>query len=583
MPLYGGDRRITPEEAAKQAPYAVRPTLYGSRHAVSAGHYLATAAGFSILEAGGNAIDAGCAAGIALGILHPDEVNFAGVAPIMIRLASGECLSIAGLGHWPMSIPPNIFNEKYNGEMPIGVLRTVVPAAPDAWITALRDHGTMSFADVAGPAMRYANEGFSAYWQLVENIKRDEDGFRRWESNAKIFLPNGRPPELNSRFKQLDLASTIKYMIDEEKAASTAGRVAGLEAARAAFYAGDIAHAIVNFIQQEGGYLSLDDMANFKSKYEPIVSVRWRDFNVMTCGPWCQGPALAHALKLVEKIGLGDLKHNDDKYIHVLTEVIKSVFSDREYRYGDPRFVDVDMEKILSDEYLELRSREISMDRAMPDMPPLPGMPKAEIPKSDKIPERPRDTSYCCVVDRWGNAFSATPSDVSYTSPVVPGTGVVPSFRGAQSRPDPRHPSGFAPGKRPRLTPNPAIAVKDDGSIMPFGCPGGDGQVQAMLQVFLNINHFGMDVQQAIDSPRFISYSFPNSFAPYEHYPARMGVESRIDGEVIESLRQKGHDVLLRESFTRSMCSVNAIYYDASTKFFRAGADPRQACYAIVS
>ncbi|TMJ23967.1 MAG: gamma-glutamyltransferase family protein, partial [Alphaproteobacteria bacterium] len=275
---------------------SARPTLYGSRHAVSAGHYLAAAAGFSILEAGGNAIDAGCAAGIALAVLHPDEVKVAGVAPIMIRTGEGKVVTIAGLGHWPKRFPADLFMREHGGKMPLGLLRTVVPAAPDAWITALSDWGTMTFGDVASAAIRYAREGFAVFDYMATMIKEYEQGYRSWPSNAAIFLPGGNVPKVGDRFLQTDLAGTLQYMVDQERAASSRGRLAGLAAARAAFYCGDIAETIVRYHEQNGGYLARDDLANFHSRYEEPVKVRWRDFEVYTCGPWCQGPMLAQAL-----------------------------------------------------------------------------------------------------------------------------------------------------------------------------------------------------------------------------------------------------------------------------------------------
>ena len=177
----------------------MRPTLYGNRQAVSAGHYLAAAVGTAILDSGGNAIDAGCCAGMALAILHPDEVNFAGVAPIIIRLANGEVITIAGLGHWPMSIPADLFVREYDGELPYGVLRTVVPAAPDAWITALKHYGTMSFGEVANAAIEFARDGFSVFHFLASAFERNSDHNRRWPSNEALFLPDDRPPQLGER------------------------------------------------------------------------------------------------------------------------------------------------------------------------------------------------------------------------------------------------------------------------------------------------------------------------------------------------------------------------------------------------
>src|SRR5271155_4940686 len=196
-----------------------RPTISGTRHAVSAGHYLAAAAGFAMLEAGGNAIDAGCAAGVALGVLQPDLVNVAGVAPIMIRLADGTVESIAGLGWWPKRLPADLFMREHGGKMPDGVLRTVVPAAPDAWITALRRHGTMRFADVAVSAIRFSAEGFAVYPLLAQSIVTHAAEYRRWESNAAVFLPGGRVPATGDKFVQTDQARTIKFMADQDRAA----------------------------------------------------------------------------------------------------------------------------------------------------------------------------------------------------------------------------------------------------------------------------------------------------------------------------------------------------------------------------
>ncbi|MGE0717645.1 MAG: gamma-glutamyltransferase family protein [Alphaproteobacteria bacterium] len=562
-----------------------RPTLYGSRHGVSAGHYLAAAAGFAILEAGGNAIDAGCCAGIALGVLHPDEVNVAGVAPIMIRTGAGRIVTIAGLGHWPMGIPADLFMREHGGRMPVGILRTVVPSAPDAWITALSDFGTMSFGDVAAAAIRFARDGFAVFEYLAKQIKLYEQDYAAWPTNRAIFLPNGRPPEVGERFVQTDLAAMLQFMADEERAAAKGGRVAGLEAARAAFYAGDIAERICRFHAENGGYLTREDMRHFRSRYEEPVTVRWRDFSIVTCGPWCQGPTLAQAVRMVDRAGLDGLDHNSADYIHLLTEIFKAAFADREYRYGDPRFVDVGLDELLSDAHVAARVAAIDPRRAMPDMPGPLGRPARPVdpPAGGASHQIDPDTSYLCAVDRWGNAFSATPSDGSWRSPVIPGLGIVPSARGTQSRPDPAHPCGVFPGKRPRLTPNPALALRDDGSVIPFGTPGGDVQIQAMLQVFLNAFHFGMDIQEAIDAPRFASFSFPNSFAPFTHLPGRLEMEDRLPKTVTEDLTARGHDLALWPAFARRAASVEAILLDTKTGFLRAGADPRQPAYAVVS
>lgn len=559
-----------------------RPTISGTRHAISAGHYLAASAGFAILEAGGNAVDAGCAAGIALGVLQPDLVSVAGVAPIMIRLADGQMESIAGLGHWPRRLPPDVFMREHGGRMPPGVRRMVVPAAPDAWIQALARNGTMTFGEIAEAAIRFAAEGFAVYDLLHESIATHAAEYVAWPENAAIFLPGGVAPAIGSRFVQADLARSLTYMADQERAAR-GDRLAGLEAAHGAFYRGDLARAITRFVADQGGFLALDDMAEFRSRIEPVVTRDWRGHQVSVCGPWCQGPALLQALLIVERLGLDGLEHNSAEYLHRLTEALKGALADREYHFTDPATSHVPLEDLLSASHIAARAAAIDFSRAHPGLPEpilgqgpsLPSASRADLPKVEA------DTSYVAVVDRWGNAFSATPSDGSWNVPVVPGTGLVVSGRGSQSRPDPAHPAGVAPGKRPRLTPNPAMVVTRDGGVMPFGTPGGDVQIQAMLQVLLNILHFGMDVQEAIEAPRVASHSFPSSFAPYEYFPGRLAVESRIPEAVRSDLAARGHEIKPWPERTWLAGSVEVVLSEPGAGLIHAGADPRRAAYAI--
>ncbi len=558
-----------------------RPTVYGTRHAVSAGHYLAATAAFDILESGGNAIDAGCAAGIALGVLQPDLVNVAGVAPIMIRLANGHVESIAGLGWWPKKLPADLFMREHGGKIPDGVLRTVVPAAPDAWITALRRHGTMRFADVAAPAIRFAAEGFAVYPLLATSIAAHEHEYRRWASNTAVFLPNGRVPRSGEKFVQTDLARTLQFMADQDRAAG-ADRLAGLQAAHDAFYRGDIAREITAYQNQEGGYLSMQDLAEYSSPVEPVVRRMWRGHELITCGPWCQGPALHEALALFDRAGFDGLEHNSPTYLHRLAECVNLAMSDREHFFGDPAFVDVPIDYLLDPATISRRAAAVRDDRAFGEMPaPLDRSNAPHAPTLADLPKVEADTSYCCVVDRWGNAFSATPSDGSGNVPVVPGLGITPSGRGSQSRPDPRHPAGVAPGKRPRLTPNPAMVVTDKGGVMPFGTPGGDVQTQAMLQVLMNVLHFGMEVQDAIEAPRVASYSFPSSFAPFEYFPGRLAAEARIDAATRADLAARGHEVKDWPEWTWLAGSVEVILVDPEKGLIGAGADPRRPAYAI--
>jgi len=548
---------------------ALRPTITGTRQMVASGHYLATLAGHAMLEAGGNAVDAGCAAGIALGVLQSDIVNVAGVAPILVRMAdSAEVISIAGLGWWPAALDPAVFVNRHGGKLPIGVLRTVVPSAPDAWLTALSRFGTMRFADIVEPAIRYARDGFHMHALMAQTLREKAVDYGRWESTSSIYLPGGNPPDTGDLFIQSDLAATLQYMADEERAAGGDLRT-GYEAARSAFYLGDIARKIVDHQQANGGLLAMEDLAAYRSEVGRTVERRFGAYSVHTCDAWCQGPTLLQALKMVEHSGLKDLPRNGADYIHLLTEILKIAFRDRERFYGDPRFVDVPLQTLLSDKYAAECIAGIDPGKA------------ADAGRANPVPEpgTEPDTSYVSVADRWGNTFSATPSDGSWHAPVVPGTGLVPSCRGTQSRLDPDHPAGLAPGKRPRLTPSPALAVADDGSVIAFGTPGGDVQIQAMVQVFLNLSLFSMDLQAAIEAPRFATYSFPSSFYPYEDRPQLLKLESRLDPGLDDDLLSRGHKVERWPDYSWLAGGVCAVVSGKAGYF--GGADPRRPSYAI--
>jgi gamma-glutamyltranspeptidase/glutathione hydrolase len=300
---------------------------------------------------------------------------------------------------------------------------------------------------------------------------------------------------------------------------------------------------------------------------------------------------LLQALNLLKGTDLAALGHNSIAYIHVLTEAIKIAAADREAYYGDPKFVDVPMAALLSEDYSSARRALIRMDQAWREMPPagyVHGHPWRGN-EGDRPPARTPveaggsafDTTYVCAIDREGNVFSATPSDSTRTSPIIPGLGFAASSRGSQSHADPDHIASVAPGKRPRLTPCPALAVRDGEFLMPFGTPGGDVQTQAMLQTFLNIHAFGMDPQSAVEEPRFVSYSFPSWFAPYDYYPGELYLESRIPEAVGAGLEQLGHTVNWWPDKTSVAGSVSAILRDEISGVMHAAADPRRNAYAV--
>ncbi len=551
---------------------SVRPTLSGTRHMVSANHHLAAQAAFQILEAGGNAVDAGVCGGLVLGVVQSDIVNIAGVAPIMLHRARDRTtLTIDGLGVWPRAASVELFHQRHGGRIPRGVLRTVVPAAPCAWITALTRFGTMSFADVAAAAIRFAGEGFPMYPLMADSLAAQRDRLAEWSTTAAIYLPGGQPPRVGERFVQSDLARTLRYMADEERATHARGgdRTAALAAARDAFYRGEIAARIADAQADQGGLLTREDLAAFRTRIEPAVAIHSLGLEVNACGPWCQGPTLLQALRLLEGMDLVSMGHNSADYVHVVVEALKLAFADREAYFGDPRFVAVPLARLLSEDHARAQRQRIDMRHAA-----------ADAPRADE-PQRCTDTSYIAVVDRDGNAFSATPSDSAFDAPVVPGTGLVPSFRGCQSRGIPGHPSSVAPGKRPRLKPSPAMALGADGSVMPFGSPGGDVQPQAMLQVLLNLQVFGMTPQAAVEAPRFATFSFPDSFEPHATLPGRLTLEARIDEGVARDLLCRGHDVRWWPQWAWQAGGVCLVSVNGARRAFFGAADPRRhSCVA---
>ena len=575
--------------AASFPPRPHRTNVMATRHVVSAGHYLAAHAGFMVLEAGGNAVDAGVATGIALNVVESQMCCFSGVAPTIVYIAAtNEIVTIDGLGGWPQAASCEYFSKRGHKVVPEGILQTVVPAACDAWVTLLERWGTIGFADAAEAAIRFARDGFPMHPQMSARLKTQAVDFLGIPQNEAIYLPGGRAPEPGEMFFQKDLGKTLQFLVDEEKkAAATGGRRAGLEAVRRAFYRGDIAQTIARYHRDNGGLLTEQDLAEYRSEVEKPQHFTFKGTDVLSCGPWCQGPVLLQMLSMLNEVDLKALGHNSKEYIHLLAEVMNLCFADRERYYGDPRFVDVPMETLLSRAYAQERLKTIRSDRAFGEMPPpgavaghvagRAGKPSVAVGE----PGLPGDTSYVCVVDSAGNAFSATPSDVSWEGPVIPGLGLCPSSRGSQSWGDPGHASVAAPGKRPRLTPNPSMAMRKGEFLMPFGSPGGDLQPQGMLQALVNHLVFGMDIQQAVEAPRFITRNFPDSFEPHTYYPGRVDLEQGIGRPTGDALGALGHQVNWLPDLSLKTASVCAVSADLKGGRLYGAADPRRTGRAM--
>ena len=570
--------------SSQQAAPTHRPTstvqTIGTRWAVAAGHSLAAEAGARMLASGGNAVDAGVAAGFTLGVVHPDMVSVAGVAPILVHVArTGQTFQVSGVGPYPRMSTREYFMTRHGGQIPPGLARTVVPAAPDAWCTALERWGTMSFADAIAPALEHAGRGFAVSAFSAYQMGANADKYRRWPSSTALYLRDGRAYRMGEVLVQRELADTLERMAAAERRAR-GSRAAGVRAARDEFYRGETARRIAEFHHANDGPLAAADLADFSVEVAPALRTRFGPLEIAACGFWCQGPVLLQIVNMLEGLDLKALGHNSPAYLHRIVETIKLAFADRDAYYGDPAFVTVPAERLLSRAFAEER-RALIGERAWKEMPPAgDAAPRRELLPLAGGSSDALDTSYVAVVDAEGNAFSATPSDPNVDSPVVAGVGCVVSPRGSQGWLDPSHASVVAPGKRPRLTPAPAMALQDGRALMPFGTPGGDVQQQAMLQVLLNVTVFGMPLQEAIEAPRVASRSFPDSFWPHAYSPGKLEVERRVPKDTRDALAEMGHTIGEWPEWEWRAGAVCAVKVGADGTRW-GGADPRRGALSI--
>src|SRR5256885_5134381 len=405
------------QQAPIHAPTATVQVI-GARWAVAAGHALASEAAARVLASGGNAIDAGVAAGLTLGVVHPDTVSVAGVAPILVHGArTGETFKVSGVGPYPRASTVAYFRERHGGQIPPGLPRTVVPAAPDAWLTALERWGTMSFADVAHAPTEHAERGFpisafSAY-QMGANVEK----YRRWPTSIPLLLRDGRAYRTGEILVQRELGETLRRMARAEAKAG-GSREAGIRAARDEFYRGETARRIAEFHRASGGPLTDEDLAEFGVEVAPALTTPFGAWDVAACGFWCQGPVLLQMLNLLNGVDLAALGHNAPAYLHRIVETVKLAFADRDAYYGDPRFVAIPVTGLLSKAYAEAR-RALVGAQAWPEMPPAgdPHRLTAERRREAALPlaggSHPAqsgretdalDTSYVAVVDEIGRA-----------------------------------------------------------------------------------------------------------------------------------------------------------------------------------
>lgn len=560
------------------------PRLLGMRGAVTAEHYLASGAAADILKGGGNAVDAAVAAVLVEGLVNPQMNTFGGECPLLICMAdTKKVVAINGNMAAPASATPEAFMQRGFRHVPdVGIYAAGVPATPGALITALKFFGTLSFGDVAAPAIELARDGLPLHCGVIAQEKfgiRDLHGrfLSDWPASGDLYLVNGEVPEEASLFRNLGLASTLEYMVTAERQAR-GSRKDGLDAAFSAFYRGDIAAEIAGFVAARDGLLSQNDLVEYETLIEEPASLKFGDTMLYKCGFWTQGPAALQTLGIMSEFDLRSLSYDDPDYWHILIESIKLAFADREQYYGDPRFNDIPEEQLLSSEYSQARAGLIDMARANNEL--RPGEPRSASPllnESERLDAKAwgHGTVHVDVIDRKGNMVAATPSGGWIaSSEVIPRLGFSLGNRMMTFCLQPEHhPNIVAPRKRPRTTISPSLAFRNGEPWMVFGSMGGDQQDQWQLQYFLNRVVFDMTLQQAIEAPKLSSEHFPGFFAPHDQFPNRVRIEQRVGNSIISDLMTRGHEVEVAPDWSEGY--LLAAERNPLSGLLEAGCDPR--------
>lgn len=596
--------------------FTTRPIVMGTRGVVTSGHYLASAAGFRIMEQGGNAIDAAAAMCFALNLLEPQNNSTGGEAPTLVYSAKeGKAYAISGMGWSPAAFTIDWCRQNQIDLIPgDGLLPACVPSVVDTWAVALARFGTLSFSQVLQPTIELAENGFPIYEGLHNYLVRAQTRFAEYyPTTFALYYPKGTAPEVGEVWRNVDYARILRQIGEAETAARSKGRTAGIEAARDAFYLGETAHRIADFAastsvmdasgQPHKGLLTYADISDWHAGVETPPTVNYRGLDVYKCPPWTQGPVFLQQLTLLEGFDLPALGHNSADYLHTCIECTKLAFADREAYYGDPLFDDVPMDLLLSKGYAAERRKLIGRTASAELRPgdagrgvpayatldvladnrrglqahhastglqaPLDGMP-------DDLRGRAHlgDTTHLDAIDRQGNMVASTPSGGWIgSSPVVPGLGFPLGTRGQMFYLNAGRPNALFPHKRPRATLTPTLVTRHGEPFLAFGTPGGDAQDQWTLQFFLNYVDFGMNIQEALDAPAVDSLHFPSSFYPRNAEPAVVEAENRIAPEVIRELERRGHHVTVVDGWTMGKCM--GIRFDRERGVIQAGASPK--------
>ena len=551
--------------------FTTRPELRGSFGMVASTHWLASATGMAVLERGGNAFDAAVAAGFMLQVVEPHLCGPGGDLPAIVWPAGGEPRVLCAQGPAPAAATIGRYRDELGLQLVPGTgpLAAVVPGAFGGWLTMLRDHGTMELADVLQYAIDYAEHGVPVLPQIAGAIRNVEQLFRKeWTTSAELYLPVG------DTLRNPQLAQTYRRVLESDDPYD-------------AWYRGFVAEAMIEFQAREwmdssgerhAGLLSADDLAEWRPRWEEPLSVDYHGLTVLKAGPWSQAPVFLQQLRLLEGFDLAAMGHASAAYVHTVTECAKLAFADREAWYGDPDFVDVPLDLLLSREYADER-RALVVEEASPDLRPggddprLPG-PVGAVELAPGVGEPTRgDTVHLDVVDRWGNMVAATPSGGwLWGAPVIPSLGFPLGTRAQMFWLEAGLPNSLEPRKRPRTTLSPTMVGRDGGPYLALGTPGGDQQDQWTLHVFLAHVHFGMNLQESIDAPNHHTEAFPSSFYPRETVPRHVAVEERAGDGTMRGLRERGHDVEVSGPWSLGRVSAVSRSRDGE---LRAGANPR--------
>ncbi|MFD0732589.1 gamma-glutamyltransferase family protein [Planotetraspora mira] len=582
---------------------------------VASTHWLASAAGMSVLERGGNAFDAAVTAGFVLQVAEPHLNGPGGEVPILLwSEAEQRPFVVCGQGVAPAAATIERFTDLGLDVVPgTGLLAATVPGAFGGWMLMLERWGTWSLADVLEPAISYAEHGVPVLERVSATIGTVERLFSEdWPTSAATWLPHGQVPEPGSRLTNPVLAATYRRLVTEAAQASGT-REGQIAAARDAWYRGFVAEEIAHFSggkawrdssgEPHSGLLTGDDLAGWAASVEEPLTFDYHGHTVCKTGPWGQGPVFLQQLALLSGFDLGGMGHLSPDYVHTVIECAKLAFADREAWYGDPGFADVPMAGLLSEAY-NVERRTLVGEDASYEL--RPGAPEGRVPRLPHLPgpgtvshapgvSRTRgtagvgeptvggdgrvkgDTCHVDVVDRHGNMVSATPSGGwLQSSPTIPSLGFCLGTRGQMFWLQDGLPASLRPGSRPRTTLSPSFALRDGRPWLAFGTPGGDQQDQWSLNFFLSVVHGGLGLQEAVDDPMFHSEHFPSSFFPRGSLPGVLHIEERADPALVAELRQRGHQVEVLGPW--SLGRLSAVARDtAPGGFLHAAANPRGA------